>query len=70
MNDKYHLMNDICRCHDSACPKHAQCLRWLARKSSRNGGWTNNADTLRNASGECDRFYPAEPDAPFCGCGD
>lgn len=25
------LLNDVCRCHDDACPERENCLRWLQR---------------------------------------
>lgn len=61
----YNLSDDICRCHDGACPKHGHCLRWLGRKDD----VLQHEFTLRNGM-SCDSFMPNEPDAPFCGCGD
>ena len=69
MSNTYTLPDDICRCLDSACPRHDQCLRWLTRKDSRLPHGPSYSDSLRY-EGECRSFMSVEPDAPFCGCGD
>lgn len=42
------LLNDICRCHDTACKDAVICARYVQRESGR-----LNAASLRGGATEC-----------------
>lgn len=60
----HHLPNDICRCHDNACPQREECLRWLCREQCE--GRTPHVNTMRTRDQpeHCDMFLQKGTNAP------
>lgn len=39
------LLHDVCRCHDSRCPDHLTCQRWVERNTGE--AHTPHMETMR-----------------------
>ena len=50
------LPNDVCRCHDEACPQAQECRRFLQRE--RGGAWVSHTGSLRSPDGTCNYWIP------------
>jgi hypothetical protein len=53
--------NDICYCHDAACPQKDQCYRYVNRTLVE---WASHTSSLRDPeTGHCEYFIPVRDKA-------